>query len=39
MKDLRPIRTERAYEPALAEVKELWGANRVNQRCGQAPDR
>lgn len=26
MKDLKPIRTERAYEPALAEVEELLGA-------------
>jgi HTH-type transcriptional regulator / antitoxin HigA len=26
MKDLRPIRSERDYEHALAEVEELWGA-------------
>lgn len=26
MKDLRPIRSERDYERALAEVEELWGA-------------
>lgn len=26
MKDLRPIRSERDYEHALAEVQELWGA-------------
>ena len=26
MKDLKPIRTERAYEPAFAEVEELWDA-------------
>jgi len=27
MKDLRPIRSEKDYERALAEVEELWGAN------------
>src|SRR5690348_16372323 len=26
MKDIRPIRSERDYEHALAEVEELWGA-------------
>ena len=26
MKDLRPIRSEKDYERALAEVEELWGA-------------
>jgi len=26
MKDLRPIRSEKDYEHALAEVEELWGA-------------
>lgn len=26
MKDLKPIRTERDYDHALAEVEELWGA-------------
>lgn len=26
MKDLRPIRSERDYAHALAEVEELWGA-------------
>ena len=26
MKDLRPIRSERDYQHALAEVEELWGA-------------
>jgi HTH-type transcriptional regulator/antitoxin HigA len=26
MKDLRPIRNEKDYERALAEVEELWGA-------------
>jgi HTH-type transcriptional regulator/antitoxin HigA len=26
MKELRPIRSERDYEHALAEVEELWGA-------------
>jgi HTH-type transcriptional regulator / antitoxin HigA len=26
MKDLKPIRSERDYEHALAEVEELWGA-------------
>jgi HTH-type transcriptional regulator/antitoxin HigA len=26
MKDLRPIRSEKDYERALAEIEELWGA-------------
>ena len=26
MKDLKPIRSERDYDHALAEVEELWGA-------------
>ncbi|HEY6514696.1 MAG TPA: transcriptional regulator [Steroidobacteraceae bacterium] len=26
MKDLKPIRSERDYDRALAEVEELWGA-------------
>jgi HTH-type transcriptional regulator / antitoxin HigA len=26
MKDLKPIRNERGYHQALAEVEELWGA-------------
>jgi HTH-type transcriptional regulator/antitoxin HigA len=26
MKDLKPIRSERDYDQALAEVEELWGA-------------
>ncbi len=26
MKDLKPIRNERDYDRALAEVEELWGA-------------
>ena len=26
MKDLKPIRSEKDYEHALAEVEELWGA-------------
>ena len=26
MKDLKPIRTEKDYEQALAEVEDLWGA-------------
>ena len=26
MKDLKPIRSERDYDGALAEVEELWGA-------------
>ncbi len=26
MRDLKPIRSERDYDRALAEVEELWGA-------------
>jgi HTH-type transcriptional regulator/antitoxin HigA len=26
MKDVRPIRTEKDYEQALAEIEDLWGA-------------
>ena len=37
MKDLRPLRTERDYEDALAEIGRLWGA-RAGARDGDRLD-